>query len=147
MRLQRRLNSGKGTGETNEVNILYEHAHYVIIWVTWKHKPSSSLFSRGTLQAMRFRAARPSSATIFLTLSWLLERWNEACGRNRFNTSTWPFSTTRSAIFTGNGTNMDVPLREAYEKHTGIVRNSRPGHKENFHPSFSLILSTKQLWS
>ena len=40
--------------------------------------PSSSLFSRGTLQAMRLRAARPSSATIFLTLSWLLERWNEA---------------------------------------------------------------------
>lgn len=43
------------------------------------HQPSSSLFSRGTLQAMRFRAARPSSATIFLTLSWLLERWKEAC--------------------------------------------------------------------
>lgn len=47
------------------------------------HPPSSSLFSRGTLQAMRFRAARPSSATIFLTLSWLLERWKDACRNNR----------------------------------------------------------------
>lgn len=51
-------------------------------------QPSSSLFSRGTLQAMRFRAVRPSSATIFLTLSWLLERWKDACinEKNKF----WP---------------------------------------------------------
>lgn len=55
------------------------------------YQPSSSLFSRGTLQAMRFRAARPSSATIFLTLSWLLERWKDACRRDRLNTSSLHF--------------------------------------------------------
>lgn len=49
------------------------------IWgKTAKYIPSSSLFCRGTLQAIRFLAVRPSSATIFLTLSWLLERWKEA---------------------------------------------------------------------
>lgn len=45
---------------------------------TAKYIPSSSLFSSGTLHAIRFLAVRPSSATIFLTLSWLLERWKEA---------------------------------------------------------------------
>lgn len=34
-----------------------------------KYIPSSSLLSRGTLQAIRFLAVRPSSATILLTLS------------------------------------------------------------------------------
>lgn len=45
---------------------------------TVEYLPSSSLFSSGTLHAIRFLAVRPSSATIFLTLSWLLERWKEA---------------------------------------------------------------------
>ena len=52
------------------------------------NRPSSSLFSTGTLQAMRFRAARPSSATIFRTLSWLVERWKDVCRRDRRHQTT-----------------------------------------------------------
>lgn len=44
--------------------------------------PSSSLLSSGTLQAIRFLAVRPSSATILLTCR-LLERWNEAYAQIR----------------------------------------------------------------
>lgn len=59
-----------------------KEAIVMVVYFT-SHQPSSSLLSRGTLQAIRFRAARPSSATIFRTLSWLLERWKDACRGNR----------------------------------------------------------------